>query len=666
MLYSDDFGRTWNKSAGIDGSVLTASGQYQRRVLAADRQTADVFYINDVTNGIFYVSTDGGKTFAPSGLAYEAQEYSSFLRSSIEANPQKAGEVWFSTFESGLFKADNFGKTAKRVPYVNSVEAFSFGAPVSDSDEASMFVLAEIYGVRGLYRSDDGGKSWIKLNSSDFGLGNALEICGDKRTFGTVYVSTAGRSVLTARIPGDYTELWAKVTDTEKNAVFVEFTQALDSDTVSKTAFSVYDSAGNAVLTDDITLSRDLKTVKLTLTENLIEDNIYTVCISESIKSLSQAGVYPDYRTLKFYASELSEGVKNFHDNVADISLMYSCTEENLKKWIYYDNDDTAMTAKRQSAEVVYRVNGSITEFDVRTIHYSTSHDSQWRFYVSSDGENWTELQKNTHYTSKYVSPPEGAVYSYASYYMHTSVQGTLEAMRARYVKICYPSLYDSSSDGGESRGLLDVSIDYTYGTLVSISSENSTVEDPAFIELSFDRQMPELTEQTFTITDIDKNEYIISAVNMSETLKSCILVMQAPLADGAYTLTVDEGIKSLDGVGINSAFTSINFNVRTLTDDKIFLSDSTIVINSDVVRYSVRITSAYDGVMVKPVLAVYESGSLAAIEQIETLKLDAGGFSDVCLETAVRNLKDISVSVFLWNDYKTITPLRRKIVIKR
>lgn len=492
-------------------------------------------------------------------------------------------------------------------------------------------------------------------------MGNALEICGDKRTYGTVYISTAGRSVLKARIPGEYKELGAKIADVENAAVFIEFTEALDSDSVSKTAFFVCDSEGGAAIIDTITLSRDLKTVKLAMNEILKEDYMYTVYISESLKSLSQCHVYPDYRKLEFCATELSEGIKNFFDDVADTSKMYSCTEENLKKWIYYDGDDTAMTAKGTNAEAVYCVNGCINDFTVKTIHYSTIHDALWKFYVSSDGKSWTELQKGSLYTSKYVSPPDGAVYSFAAYYTHTSVSGSLKDMGAKYFKICYPTLHDSTSDGGESRGLLEVSLNYRYGTSVTICAEDSVVENPFFIELNFDRQMPQLSVGSFAITDVSGKKYIISAVNMSESLKKCILVMQAPLTDGEYTISIDKSIKSLDGVTVNSAFTEIVFNVKAINSDKIFLSDSVVTVTDDFVNYDARITSACDGVVITPILAVYDGGCPTAVKQLEALRLDAGEFADVCEKAEIQNLTDLSAAVFFWNDCETLTPLRAK-----
>jgi hypothetical protein len=51
--------------------------------------------------------------------------------------------------------------------------------------------------VSNLFRSVDGGSAWVQINDAaqQFG-GSILDVTGDMRTFGTVYVSTNGRGIV--------------------------------------------------------------------------------------------------------------------------------------------------------------------------------------------------------------------------------------------------------------------------------------------------------------------------------------------------------------------------------------------------------------------------------------------------------------------------------------
>jgi hypothetical protein len=51
----------------------------------------------------------------------------------------------------------------------------------------------------GLYRSDDQGTTWTRINDDQHqfgGPGNAQIVCGDMNVYGRVYMSTVGRGVI--------------------------------------------------------------------------------------------------------------------------------------------------------------------------------------------------------------------------------------------------------------------------------------------------------------------------------------------------------------------------------------------------------------------------------------------------------------------------------------
>jgi xyloglucan-specific exo-beta-1,4-glucanase len=49
----------------------------------------------------------------------------------------------------------------------------------------------------GLFRTVDGGSTWAQINdATQQSGGSILDVTGDMRTFGTVYVSTNGRGII--------------------------------------------------------------------------------------------------------------------------------------------------------------------------------------------------------------------------------------------------------------------------------------------------------------------------------------------------------------------------------------------------------------------------------------------------------------------------------------
>ncbi|WP_275979976.1 cellulose binding domain-containing protein [Couchioplanes caeruleus] len=179
--YSTTRGSSWTRSTGIPAGATVES----------DRADAKTFY--GYAAGKFYVSRDGGATFTASAAAVPASGTVHF-----HAVPGKAGDVWLAG-TSGLLHSTNFGATFTAVASVSSGINVAFGKAAPGAAYPAVFLVGTVDGVTGVFRSDNGGTAWVRINDDAHQYGNAGEaLAGDPRVYGRVYLGTNGRGILYA------------------------------------------------------------------------------------------------------------------------------------------------------------------------------------------------------------------------------------------------------------------------------------------------------------------------------------------------------------------------------------------------------------------------------------------------------------------------------------
>ena len=173
VWYSANLGQTWAASAGIGAQAQVAS----------DRVKAGVFY--GFSNGTLTMSTDGGATFSviQSGLPQGGI---------LNVLPDAQGDLWLAGQQSGLYS--NSG--TKTLPALTAVAGIQdayhlgFGKATAGAVRLTLYMDGQIAGSWGLYRSTDGGTTWLQINDPAHQWGGITVVCGDMRTFGTVYLGT--------------------------------------------------------------------------------------------------------------------------------------------------------------------------------------------------------------------------------------------------------------------------------------------------------------------------------------------------------------------------------------------------------------------------------------------------------------------------------------------
>jgi photosystem II stability/assembly factor-like uncharacterized protein len=186
---STDWGATWKDVTGLPAGISPV----------ADRSNPAKFYGLDSAARRMYVSTDGGATFTDayevSGLPAGGGSRGGRGGGGLVAVGGREGDLWM--VGGTLCHSTDGGRTFQEVLNHPVMGRLSFGKAAPGQDYPALFVASGGGGAVGLYRSDDEGATWVRINDEQHQWGNRFEcISGDPRIYGRVYVGTNGRGIL--------------------------------------------------------------------------------------------------------------------------------------------------------------------------------------------------------------------------------------------------------------------------------------------------------------------------------------------------------------------------------------------------------------------------------------------------------------------------------------
>ncbi len=211
--YSTDHGATWHASTGGPTQGNSASTFSNNGVVVrADRLNPKKFYLFNLQNSALYLSTDGGQSFT------QQPTLSGNTPTGFVVSPAAEGDLWMTTY-SGLYHSTDSGATFTAVlNSSNPAYALGFGKAATGQTYPALYLIGTLAtdttctnpnnvsqgfttATNCIYRSTDGGQTFLRINDFAHQYSNAGYITGDPRVFGRYYLGTPGRGIIQADSP---------------------------------------------------------------------------------------------------------------------------------------------------------------------------------------------------------------------------------------------------------------------------------------------------------------------------------------------------------------------------------------------------------------------------------------------------------------------------------
>jgi hypothetical protein len=180
---SADLGKTWALAAG-----WPKPERDQEAIV--DKMLDNLFYAFDHQSGTVLISEDGGATFKPyvTGLPKGG-----LLQPQLRAVPGQARDLWLAA-PDGLYHLRR-GK-AVRMKNVDTAWQVTFGKAAPGAVYPAVFLWGKVHGEEGIWRSDNGGAAWARINDDAHRFGQLRAMAGDPRRYGVLYISPDGRGTM--------------------------------------------------------------------------------------------------------------------------------------------------------------------------------------------------------------------------------------------------------------------------------------------------------------------------------------------------------------------------------------------------------------------------------------------------------------------------------------
>jgi photosystem II stability/assembly factor-like uncharacterized protein len=187
--FTKDWGMNWTACAGLSTGIR----------VVADAMNPQNFYAFDSRSGKFYSSTNGEVNFMATAAVFAAQENNGFgfgSGATVVVTPGIENDLWLASRAEGLFHSTNGGASFIQLERVQEADSLGLGKAAPGKSYPALFLAGKINGLQALFRSNDAGETWVRINDNEHQYGYISHVTGDPRIYGRVYFATGGRGVI--------------------------------------------------------------------------------------------------------------------------------------------------------------------------------------------------------------------------------------------------------------------------------------------------------------------------------------------------------------------------------------------------------------------------------------------------------------------------------------
>jgi hypothetical protein len=204
--YSTNGGSSWTVCSGITATNFILNHFEPNQQLASNKTGTNRFYVYKPDIG-FYRSNTGssaGSSFtAVTGNGLPSYgSWTADKRYGVKTVPNQDGGVWVNIDNdtgAGVYQSTDSGGSFTKLSNVKSAKFLAFGKAAAGSGQpAAAYIFGQLNAdtTDWVYRSDDMGGSWTRLNDDTQRFGSGLKgLEADRKTYGRVYVGTEGRGL---------------------------------------------------------------------------------------------------------------------------------------------------------------------------------------------------------------------------------------------------------------------------------------------------------------------------------------------------------------------------------------------------------------------------------------------------------------------------------------
>ncbi len=185
-----DWGATWAACTGLSEGIR----------VVADSVNPEKFYAFDAGAGRLLSSTNGAASFAPSATAFAGTGNN--WGATLTVTPGIENDLWLALRAGGLWHSNDGGGSFRRLETVAAAASLGLGKAAPGKNYPALFLAGTVNGLEALFRSDDAGDHWLRINDGRHQYGSISRVTGDPRIYGRVYFATGGRGVIYGDIRG--------------------------------------------------------------------------------------------------------------------------------------------------------------------------------------------------------------------------------------------------------------------------------------------------------------------------------------------------------------------------------------------------------------------------------------------------------------------------------